>query len=712
MVRAAVNQGEIMASKSVAGREPGLRAALATIDSPAHRAKVNGYRRRHASATSRRDGASGEVSLVRLVARARANERLAAAASDADGPSAEASRVWSHFVVKVKQRTSLAQVEKRLAENLLENKSLRPREVKKTLAESGVRVEEVFPGMGAVSGGGELAKFFVIKLAVPAESLAPSAFDVAYEIRRRLDFELVEPRVSSATPSSDARLMMEPGDDGGLGDIDDIGNMTPRPAPVRGFSVVPNAFDCGWSLFQMSVPHALNAVDSTVPIGPRGEGILIAMPDTGWYPHPDVNPGIEINADLQRNLLEWWVPNHAIDLMNPLTSIHRGHGTSCASIAVSRGGVERWDLTKPISGTNNDGQTPNQPDKRRASRRVAGVAPAAQVIPIRCTNQVVNVLPWDVMNVANAIVYATAVGADVISISLGIPTFFLELEVAARFALSRNSIIVAAAAQVYPFIPWPAATDGVIAVTGSTRTGTQGGNRGPKVEIAAPALHVWHAFFQFDWFRPPAPIREPASAESDVVPTSFSTAAMAGVVALWLSHHGKENLRAQYPNTPLSVIFRSLLPQSVTTPRGWDTSMAGPGIINVQKLLKAPLPPPDSFRSRTAAAQLQSPTLLHVLSELCPTVETGELLSRFSYLFGTSAAETEQALEEFGPELLAMLGSRPPVYKVFCSDTASSLSGSAEEVTALLEPLQAAIDAYGSEALCTATAKGYKTQAR
>jgi|GEM_PF-3145670 hypothetical protein len=79
--------------------------------------------------------------------------------------------------------------------------------------------------------------------------------------------------------------------------------------------------------------------------------------------------------------------------------------------------------------------------------------------------------------------------------------------------------------------------------------------------------------------------------------TSFSTPLVAAAAALWIGHHGEQNLRLKYPQ-PWQRIesFRTLLKSSARPFRkATSTSLYGAGLLDALNLLKAALPDPDSL---------------------------------------------------------------------------------------------------------------------
>jgi len=276
----------------------------------------------------------------------------------------------------------------------------------------------------------------------------------------------------------------------------------------------------------------------------RGEGIVIAQPDTGIAKHDEID-GSMLALEHAADIIDG-----DPDPTDPLTpgTANPGHGTGTASV-----------LASPEAGL------------------VAGAAPRARIAPIRCIE---DVKVFNAAPVAAAIAHAVAKKCHVVSMSLGgVPS--RALHEAVRAAVAADMIVVAAAGNCVRLVVWPARYDEVIAVAGNNVVDRpwKGSSRGAAVDICAPGEFVWRAQRQS--------ASDPTSVVSGGQGTSFATALVAGVAALWLAHHGREEAikEARRRNTSVQRLFRSALRASARRPENWDVEDFGPGIANAAELL-------------------------------------------------------------------------------------------------------------------------------
>jgi subtilisin family serine protease len=304
-----------------------------------------------------------------------------------------------------------------------------------------------------------------------------------------------------------------------------------------------------WALTMMDVQAAWNRDSSGVPrIG--GRGVIIAHPDTGFTDHQEIAARIrkDDGFDFVAN-----DPDAHDDLVSGIADFP-GHGTGTASLIMS-------DISSAVSG----------------------VAPHAELIPLRVSNSVVHL---SMENVTNAIHRAIGRKAHVISMSLGGPPS-LALHAAVRDAVNEGIIVVAAAGNYVGIVVWPARYDEVIAVAACNikKDNWWASSRGPEVDVSAPGESVWRADAQ----------RKGGKTVFDVgrgSGTSLATAHVAGIAALWLEKYDRTKLIAKYGKPGLVAVFKALLLKSAgdRKPSGWDSSKLGAGIAHASALLAEPLP--------------------------------------------------------------------------------------------------------------------------
>ncbi|WP_145145464.1 S8 family serine peptidase [Roseomonas gilardii] len=277
----------------------------------------------------------------------------------------------------------------------------------------------------------------------------------------------------------------------------------------------------------------------------KGQDILVFQPDTGVVgAHAEVPPGIA-HDPRAANFVEEGGPAE-----DPMTGgSNPGHGTGTGSVVAS-----------PEGG------------------RMTGAAPAATLVPIRCIESVAR---FEQSAVARAIDHARRAGAHVITMSLGgVPS--IAMHAALRRAVEENVIVAAAAGNCVGEVVWPARYDAAIAVGGvnAAMKPWRGSSHGPAVDICGPAEFVLRANAR--------DAAEPLAAVGGGQGTSFATALLAGIAALWLAHHGRAALIAALPpGRRLQDMFRALLRRTATVPPGHDAEEYGAGVVNADALLAA-----------------------------------------------------------------------------------------------------------------------------
>jgi serine protease len=200
----------------------------------------------------------------------------------------------------------------------------------------------------------------------------------------------------------------------------------PRSGPVN-----DPLFPRQWALTQIKAPAAWAR-------GARGAGVTIAVVDTGVdLKHPDLRSKLVPGKDFVSN----GCPAGPQD--------ENGHGTHVAGIAAAV--------------TNN-------------GIGVAGVAPAAKIMPVRVLDAGGS---GDSGTIVNGIRYAANQGAKVINLSLGelpvvgqVSALNQDLEAAIDYAWAKGALVVAAAGnESFPLCEYPAFAKRAVCVAATDRRG-------------------------------------------------------------------------------------------------------------------------------------------------------------------------------------------------------------------------------------------------
>ncbi|NJM72312.1 MAG: S8/S53 family peptidase [Scytonema sp. RU_4_4] len=425
--------------------------------------------------------------------------------------------------------------------------------------------------------------------------------------------------------------------------------------------------DVEWSLKQLRVFEAWSRFFPD-PNLPPGNGIVIGLPDTGYTEHPEIvaNLLLELSYDFVKGDKN---PKDELEILGSALIPSPGHGTSTASIIISSRGGE---------GNYPSGKT------------VTGIAPGAKLVPLRVSNSVVL---WSVRNLAEAIEYAADNDIHVLAVSLGTGFFNQRLRSAIVYAQKRGVIIVAASGTFIPYVVWPAAYDEVIAVTGSNvqREIWWGSSRGSQVDVTAPAESVWYAKVE----------KNKGELKYNVLQgsgTSFSAPIVAGVAALWLAYHGREQLIERYGAEKIPFIFNQLLRDSCDKFPTWKPNQFGEGIVNAEKLLAAPLPdnvsrsviaPAFALTEHPSIDNGRLDTFVHLFEQQLSDSQVdghfvgvlrddAKLRSCLAELLQTTETELPKRLKEVGQELAFYFTMNPKLYKQLAAALSSKQPDAAQ----------------------------------
>ncbi|WP_121399063.1 type VII secretion-associated serine protease mycosin [Micromonospora sp. M71_S20] len=285
----------------------------------------------------------------------------------------------------------------------------------------------------------------------------------------------------------------------------------------------------------------------------QGEGITVAVPDTGVHPHPDLARNLRRGTDI--------VAGGSGDGQQDRNS----HGTGMAGLIAAHG--------------------------HTGKQGALGIAPRAKILPIRVK---INDQGGTSNHLADAINYAITQNVEVISISAA-GAADSRLYTAIEAAI-RADIVVVAAAGNKPFsqhVGFPASYPGAIAVGGVDRLGqrTSVSVAGPEIDVVAPAVDIFSTSIDGKYRKGTG--------------TSGATAIVAGAAAL---------IRSKYPYLPASEVAHRLTATAIDKgPPGRDDEY-GHGVIDLVAALTADVPP-LGFGSATASAPTQTTSTTTAVAE-------------------------------------------------------------------------------------------------
>ncbi|MFI7425702.1 type VII secretion-associated serine protease mycosin [Micromonospora sp. NPDC049836] len=262
----------------------------------------------------------------------------------------------------------------------------------------------------------------------------------------------------------------------------------------------------------------------------QGNGVTVAVPDSGVDPHPDLRNNLMPGVDI--------IPGGDGDGRRD----QDGHGTGMAGLIAAHG--------------------------RGGHEGVQGIAPQAKILPIYVSPAHQD---GDPEALAKGVDYAVARHVEVISIS-ATGGADARLQRAVRAAISANIVVVAGAGNTSnsSLVGYPASEPDVIAVGGIDRNGNHAAISvtGPQIDVVAPAVDVYSTSINGGY--------------RVGTGTSDATAIVAGAAAL---------IRSKYPDLPAEEVAHRLTATAIDKgPPGRDDEY-GYGVIDLVAALTADVPP-------------------------------------------------------------------------------------------------------------------------
>ncbi|MGH9459954.1 MAG: S8/S53 family peptidase [Vicinamibacteria bacterium] len=451
------------------------------------------------------------------------------------------------------------------------------------------------------------------------------AFDEAYELRERSGARRAEPLLRVAIPRAQAASEIDALDvrsSGGSGH-------DPRAAS-----------DPLWALKQVKVPDAWVAIRDkwARAHGEEARGIVIAHPDTGYLPHAEIWSVDESASPIWQTKGYDYVDGDddpVDELLDEEPLDNPAHGTGAASAIVSPAGCQL-----PLAG-----------------KCPTGPALGARIVPLRVDRSVVVLdterLSWAIRDASGSDRSRVRVDTQVMSISMGGVASW-TLWRAVKSAEERGYLIVAAAGNYVSKVVWPARFSSVIAVA-ATNVGCRPwahSSFGSSVDVSAPGESVWRASLGEDGA--PGVVMSKG--------TTFSTATVAGVAALWLVYHAdSDELRTFRERGELTHAFRTLVKATAWKPgtegsavpcdenATWNDFRYGAGIVDAATLLLTPL-------EGLVLPQMLAPERLEELplwTSLYPEETSAPTVSDdYRRLFGLPAGDDIEPVAIFEAEIL------------------------------------------------------------
>lgn len=345
--------------------------------------------------------------------------------------------------------------------------------------------------------------------------------------------ELIVDELSAVNEINSEQMLVKADDEDALQQLIDLGIVAGYEKntylELLGYDATLNTnySDQKWYLDYINADFAWNA-------GIFGDEVLVAVIDSGVYPHDDIKK----NLVTGKNYVD-------VDTLGETYTVDEyNHGTPVAGIIASQ--------------CNNFA--------------TVGISFKSKIVPLRVTNG----HRLEMANAISAIYDAVSMGCDVINLSFGDTAQNTELYNAVKYAIDRNVIVVAAAGNSgNSGYVYPAAFDEVVSVANAERnaSGTslvirEYSQRNDMVDIAAPGTEIMSLYI------------DGTVTSINITGTSFSCPMVSAVAAL------AKSVNPELTQSEFEDLIKSSANSSFLASSGQDSTAWGAGLLDIKAFIQ------------------------------------------------------------------------------------------------------------------------------
>ncbi len=354
-----------------------------------------------------------------------------------------------------------------------------------------------------------------------------------------------------------------------------------------------------------------------------GNSVKLVQFDTGYVIHPKIIGAFDFENDF--------------DFVNEDRDAHDDGGKTVAFADFGHGG-----RTGSIIGGNPGAVLQNNMNGNAGLLYQNRV----KIIPFRVAKDVI--ILGRQAELARAVDSAIAMGAKVITTSMGLPPTLTTFQLAKK-AYEKGVIWVCAAGNEVGEVVAPAVHEGTIAVAASNPMDAEwkGSSRGKEVDITAPGMHIYVPRFE----------KKGVFSMSYGHGTSYATPHVASAAVLWY-HVNREKL-ATYHGFEIVEAFRYCLKKSARKSKDLPAGF-GAGILNIDALLKTPIPPKSQLENAYKNVKIDAVAArFRTVTESIKMIWNGLMRTKRKWLNGEESLKYSENLSADASKTLEKLNSSP-----------------------------------------------------